>query len=65
MNSTLYCSVLEEDPLPFAADTFGEERTFQQDGAPCHRSNYTKKIVTSKNVKWLEWPAKSPDLNIV
>ena len=65
MDSTLYCSVLEEDLLPFAAETFGEEWTFQQDGASCHRSNYTNNWLTSKNVKLLEWPAKSPDLNII
>ncbi|CDF38189.1 unnamed protein product [Chondrus crispus] len=65
MDSTLYCEVLEEDLLPFAADTFDEEWTFQQDGASCHPSNYTKNWFSSKNVKLLGWPAKSPDLNII
>ena len=65
MDSTLYCSVLEEDLLPFAAENLGEEWTFQQDGASCHRSNYTKNWLRSKNVKLLDWPAKSPDLNII
>ncbi|CDF35190.1 unnamed protein product [Chondrus crispus] len=65
IDCTLYCEVLEEDRLPFAADTFGEEWTFQQNGASCHRSNYTKNWLSSKNVKWLGWLAKSPDLNII
>ena len=33
MESTLYCSVLEEDLIPFAAENLGEEWTFQQDRA--------------------------------
>ncbi|CDF36022.1 unnamed protein product [Chondrus crispus] len=65
MDSTQYCSVLEEDLLPFAADNLGEQWTFQKDGASCHRSKYTKAWLDSKNVNLLDWPAKSPDLNII
>jgi len=65
MDSVVYCSVLEDELLPFGAETLGENWTFQQDGASCHRSKYTKEWLKSKNVKGLEWPAKSPDLNII
>ena len=65
MNSTLCCSVLEEDQLPFGAETFGEEWTFPQDRASGNLSNYTKNWLKSKNVNLLELPTKSLDLNII
>ena len=54
-----------KDFLPFAAEHLGEEWKFQQNGASCYRSNYTRHWLSSKNVKLLDWPAKSLDLNII
>ena len=65
MDSKQSRSLLEEDLLPFAAETFGEEWAFQQDGASCHRSNYTSNWLLSINVKFLDLPANYPDLNII
>ena len=63
MDSKQYRSVLEADLLPFAAETFGEEWSFQQYGASCHRSNYTRNWLLLKNMKLLDCPAKYTDLN--
>jgi len=36
---------------------------FQQDNAPCHKSQYTMEFFEVNKVELLEWPAQSPDLN--
>ena len=36
---------------------------FVQDGAPCHRAKIVTDFLKTKNIKLLEWPGNSPDLN--
>ena len=36
---------------------------FMHDGAPCHRSRVVKKFLGEKNIRRLDWPGNSPDLN--
>ena len=36
---------------------------FQQDLAPCHTAKKVKKIFADNDIKVLEWPGNSPDLN--
>lgn len=38
---------------------------FQQDNAPIHNSKSTKEFFERKKIQLIEWPAKSPDLNII
>jgi hypothetical protein len=38
---------------------------FQQDGAPLHSTNATKMYFETMGVHLLNWPAQSPDLNII
>lgn len=41
-------------------------RWFQHDGAPSHTSTDTKDWLRDyKNVKVVEWPSRSPDLNLI
>ena len=64
-DSVMYCQTLQHGLLPFAADILGENWTFQQDNASIHRSQYTKKWLKDKNVDFIAWPSRSPDLNII
>ena len=32
-------------------------------GAPCHWSRVVKKFLEEKNIRQLDWPGNSPDLN--
>jgi len=36
---------------------------FMHDGAPCHRAKTVTDFLKAKNIKLLEWPGNSPDLN--
>lgn len=63
INSSYYCKILEDNLLPYIKEKFKRQYTFQQDNAPVHCSNMTKKFIKDHNVKVMEWPSKSPDLN--
>ena len=34
-----------------------------QDNAPCHSARNTQQLLRANDVRLLDWPAKSPDLN--
>lgn len=65
MDSSKYCQYLGRHLLLFAAETLGENWVLQQDGASSHRSKYTNRWLSDKQVSVLSWPAKSSDLNIM
>ena len=64
-DSVEYCQTFQYVLLPFVADMLGETCTFQQVNASIHRSKYTKKWFGEKNIDVIEWPSRSPDLNII
>ena len=51
--------VLNNFLLPIYQEIF----LFQQDNAPIHVSNYSKTWIKNNQIKILDWPAYSPDLN--
>ena len=58
-----YQDLLEVYLLPYGEDIAGPEWIFQQDNAPAHRANDTKRWLEDHGVRVLDWPAVSPDLN--
>lgn len=42
----------------------GDICTFM-DGACVHSSDYSKKWISGKDVDVLDWPSRSPDLNVI
>lgn len=63
MNSLEYIKTLEMSLLHFIAKYPTRSYTFQQDNAAIHSSSLTKNWFRTKNIKVLEWPACSPDVN--
>ncbi|GMF33884.1 unnamed protein product [Phytophthora fragariaefolia] len=62
-NSDDYVYTLSEFLLPFAHLKYGTAFIFQQDNASIHTSARTKDFFADQEVKVLDWPSNSPDLN--
>jgi len=56
---------LEEKSHPIELMNKFSDKTgiFQHDSAPCHKSRVVTKYLEENNVKVLDWPGNSPDLN--
>ena len=62
MDSRQYGDILEQYVAPNVQDGF----LFQQDNAPCHTSQFSRKTMENLGIALLpNWPARSPDLNII
>lgn len=64
MNQHKYRHVLETRMLPQTNEWFPDGNfIFMQDGAPCHKARSIKELLDTHNVRVLQWPGNSPDLN--
>jgi len=61
MNGQRYLAMLQQK-LPMFM-TIHRARTFQQDSAPCHKSRIVTRWFHERQIRLLEWPGNSPDLN--
>ncbi len=62
-NSADYIQVLTEYLLPVGEEIGGEEWLFQQDNASIHTSAMTREWFRERNIRVIDWPSLSPDLN--
>lgn len=60
VNSEYYCQILSNF---FDHDRLPQRWIFQQDNAPPHRSNETRRFLEARGIRPIDWPSKSPDLN--
>ena len=66
MDSKLYVNILETNLFQSAQDMgIKDNFIFQSDNDPKHTSKYTNAWIRQKDIETLEWPAQSPDLNII
>lgn len=63
INSVNYIDIIQNTLLPAANLKFPNGRLFQQDNAPAHTSLQTRNFLQENNIQYIDWPAKSPDLN--
>ncbi|KAL3217212.1 hypothetical protein MRX96_006113 [Rhipicephalus microplus] len=60
------CDLLENVALPHVtSDIFHDDFIFQQDKSPIHTSKKARKLLENKGVTVLEWPPRSPHINII
>ena len=60
-----YIRVLENNAIPIIKLNYKDEFTFQQDNCPIHVSRKCQEFFRQCNIKVLDWPPYSPDLNIM
>ena len=66
MNGAKYRQILEENLLQSTKDLRLQRRfTFQEGNDPKHTTKATMEWIQNKNVKVLEWPSQSLDLNAI
>lgn len=63
INSQVYLGILKNVIAYFPM--LKKDYIYQHDLAPAHASKVTKEFLLNKKVRTLEWPSKSPDLNII
>ncbi|KAH6934238.1 hypothetical protein HPB50_022068 [Hyalomma asiaticum] len=62
-----YCDLLEIVALPHLTSGIfhDDDFIFQQDKSPIHTSKKGRKLLENKGVTVLEWPLRSPDINVI
>lgn len=63
MNSLQYINILSNNLYESARILNLENFIFQQDNDPKHTARITKRFFEEKQIKVLDWPSQSPDLN--
>jgi len=64
MNSDQYIDVLSTHMITeLERVCLSGEGIFQQDLAPCHNSKKVKKFFEQNEIRLLQWPGNSPDIN--
>ncbi len=60
-----YCKILEDNLLKSIEKYYLnlDEVIFQHDNAPSHSAKVTQQLLERNNIRVLDWPSQSPDLN--
>lgn len=65
-NANSYIQILENVMLPSVAHFFPQQDyIYQQDNCPIHKANNVTNWFTENNINVLDWPSRSPDLNLI
>lgn len=60
-----YIQIIKNVVIPISRLNLTSDYTYQHDNCPIHVARKTRNYCTSSNLKVLDWPASSPDLNII
>lgn len=63
--STHYVYTVSKHLLPFANKHYGVDYKYQQDNISIHISRETMAIMKEMSIPLLQWPSRSPDLNVI
>lgn len=64
-NSECYVKILREIVIPIAKMNLEPGFIYQHDNCPIHVSRVTKKYCNDSGLNVMDWPAHSPDINII
>lgn len=65
MNSQQYVNLLENQLKKYFELVPKDNVIFQQDNAPVHTAKVAKEFFRKENIRTIDWPARSPDFNII
>ncbi|GFT94672.1 transposable element Tcb1 transposase [Trichonephila clavipes] len=63
VNGTRYCNGILLPNVRLFRGAMGLQFLFKDDNAPCHRTVAAEQLLESEDIKRMDWPARSPDLN--
>lgn len=64
-NAVQYIDLLNSAAIKICKMNFGNDFIFQDDNSPIHQAKLVKKFWNENQINNLNWPSKSPDINIV
>lgn len=64
-NSLKYKAILSNYAVPIIREKLDDDFYFQQDNCSIHVSKEMKKYFATEDIHVIDWPARSPDLNIM
>ncbi|GFX23677.1 transposable element Tcb2 transposase [Trichonephila clavipes] len=65
VNGTRYCNEILLPYVRLFRGAMGLQFLFMDDNAPCHRTVAAEQLLESEDIERIDWPAQSPDLNLI
>jgi transposase len=66
MDGLSYLRILQENLSEYKEKLgLGNDFMFQQDNDPKHKSKIAENFFSENDIKVMEWPSQSPDLNVI
>ncbi len=65
VDAVQYCSMLDQTYQTYVEKYYPRGGIFQQDGVPAHTALFTKEYFMEEDMLVMDWPPKSPDMNII
>ena len=63
VNVGIYKQLVKDHVLPVLRNSTKQPSIFMQDNAPCYKAMVVMNFLKAENVKVMDWPHHSPDLN--
>ncbi|GFV37364.1 transposable element Tcb2 transposase [Trichonephila clavipes] len=65
VNGTRYCNEILLPYVRLFRGAMGLQFLFMDDNAPCHRTVAAEQLLESEDIERMDWPTRSPDLNLI